>query len=368
MRGHAGFLRGEGGGPGRGEARAAKGGFDGRSLEGPSLRSGYAAPACCAARRRCGRSARNQAGGRRVCVQRPLPASSRTGVLTMRTTVLAGSLVGLAVLLAPVVAVQPPRQHPRRLRPRWRQPPRPRPRRPRPDAGAVPSRSPPPASERSSVDGGMTLYVFAPDNAGASTCYDDCEKAWPVLVGSVTAGTGLTPATSARSPARTAAPRSRSTVGRCTTSPRTRPRVTSPGRASATPGTSWMGGRDGRRSGGLGRYRRGLTGCGIAPRARDTSLGKVLVDGKGMTLYMFTADSKDTSTCYEACAQNWPPVLGTAAPGDGARRRGLRLDHPHRRHRPGDVLRHAPLPVRRRQGGGRRQRAGRGGEVVRPGR
>jgi predicted lipoprotein with Yx(FWY)xxD motif len=46
------------------------------------------------------------------------------------------------------------------------------------------------------VDGeGMTLYVFTPDNAGDSTCYDDCETAWPVLAGSsVTAGTGLTAA------------------------------------------------------------------------------------------------------------------------------------------------------------------------------
>ena len=43
------------------------------------------------------------------------------------------------------------------------------------------------------VDGkGMTLYVFTPDNAGDSTCYDDCEQAWPVLAGgSVTAGEGL---------------------------------------------------------------------------------------------------------------------------------------------------------------------------------
>lgn len=49
----------------------------------------------------------------------------------------------------------------------------------------------------------------------------------------------------------------------------------------------------------------------------DTSLGKVLVDGKGLTLYMFTADSKDTSTCYDSCAANWPPLLGTAVPGTG---------------------------------------------------
>jgi predicted lipoprotein with Yx(FWY)xxD motif len=29
---------------------------------------------------------------------------------------------------------------------------------------------------------GMTLYVFDPDEQGASTCYDECEAAWPPLI------------------------------------------------------------------------------------------------------------------------------------------------------------------------------------------
>ena len=44
------------------------------------------------------------------------------------------------------------------------------------------------------VDGnGMTLYVFKPDNAGDSTCYDDCAKAWPPLLtdGDPVAGEGI---------------------------------------------------------------------------------------------------------------------------------------------------------------------------------
>ena len=41
---------------------------------------------------------------------------------------------------------------------------------------------------------GKTLYVFVPDNAGASTCYDDCATAWPPLLteGDPVAGEGLT--------------------------------------------------------------------------------------------------------------------------------------------------------------------------------
>lgn len=45
------------------------------------------------------------------------------------------------------------------------------------------------------VDGeGNTLYLFTPDQQGESTCYDQCESAWPPLVGEVTAGDGADPA------------------------------------------------------------------------------------------------------------------------------------------------------------------------------
>lgn len=41
----------------------------------------------------------------------------------------------------------------------------------------------------------------------------------------------------------------------------------------------------------------------------ETSLGEVLVDGEGMTLYLFTDDTDGTSTCYDQCEANWPPLL-----------------------------------------------------------
>jgi predicted lipoprotein with Yx(FWY)xxD motif len=43
-----------------------------------------------------------------------------------------------------------------------------------------------------------------------------------------------------------------------------------------------------------------------------TSLGPVLVDGKGLTVYMLTADSPGHSTCSSACLAYWPPVTGPA--------------------------------------------------------
>jgi len=48
--------------------------------------------------------------------------------------------------------------------------------------------------------------------------------------------------------------------------------------------------------------------------ANNDKLGKFLVDGKGMTLYMFAKDTKDTSNCYDKCAQAWPPLLETDKP------------------------------------------------------
>jgi len=42
-------------------------------------------------------------------------------------------------------------------------------------------------------------------------------------------------------------------------------------------------------------------------------LGSILTDSAGMTLYLFTNDD-GTSTCYDACATNWPPLLVDGEP------------------------------------------------------
>src|SRR5439155_425845 len=42
-----------------------------------------------------------------------------------------------------------------------------------------------------------------------------------------------------------------------------------------------------------------------------TSLGNVLTDDKGRTLYMFTVDKGSTSLCYNECEAAWPPLLTT---------------------------------------------------------
>ena len=44
----------------------------------------------------------------------------------------------------------------------------------------------------------------------------------------------------------------------------------------------------------------------------ETSKGKALVSGAGMTLYTFDRDTTGTSNCNDQCATKWPP-LGAAA-------------------------------------------------------
>ena len=52
---------------------------------------------------------------------------------------------------------------------------------------------------------------------------------------------------------------------------------------------------------------------------KNDTLGSFLVDDKGMTLYLFTKDTPNTSNCYDKCATAWPPLLtsGPAVAGEG---------------------------------------------------
>jgi predicted lipoprotein with Yx(FWY)xxD motif len=68
-------------------------------------------------------------------------------------------------------------------------------------------------------------------------------------------------------------------------------------------------------------------------KVSNTTLGNVLTDKDGRTLYLFTKDTPGNSTCYDTCATAWPAVtvddlpvasgvdssiLGTTARKDGS--------------------------------------------------
>jgi predicted lipoprotein with Yx(FWY)xxD motif len=58
------------------------------------------------------------------------------------------------------------------------------------------------------------------------------------------------------------------------------------------------------------------TGAGSAAvvKVGPSSLGRILVDAHGKTLYMWAHDKSSKSTCYGDCMQYWPPFLTSGKP------------------------------------------------------
>jgi predicted lipoprotein with Yx(FWY)xxD motif len=56
-------------------------------------------------------------------------------------------------------------------------------------------------------------------------------------------------------------------------------------------------------------------------RVANTELGDVLIDSENRTVYLFKGDKDAKSTCFGACAHEWPPLRATRKPtvGTGAK-------------------------------------------------
>jgi predicted lipoprotein with Yx(FWY)xxD motif len=61
------------------------------------------------------------------------------------------------------------------------------------------------------------------------------------------------------------------------------------------------------------------TAKGTTVKVTKSHLGKILVDGRGRTLYLFEKDKRGSghSNCSGACAAYWPPLLTSAKPVAG---------------------------------------------------
>jgi predicted lipoprotein with Yx(FWY)xxD motif len=65
-------------------------------------------------------------------------------------------------------------------------------------------------------------------------------------------------------------------------------------------------------------------GDGIVSAAEVGDLGTILVTSEGLTLYDFHKDKGGESSCYDACAAAWPPLLTNGEPqAQGAADRSL---------------------------------------------
>jgi predicted lipoprotein with Yx(FWY)xxD motif len=157
-------------------------------------------------------------------------------------------------------------------------------------------------------DTGRTLYLFTKDTPGVTVCYGKCEQAWPPLLtlGQPKLGAGVD--------------------------------QTLVGTAQRKDGTSQLtyngwplyyyyedAGPGDVTGQAVQKVWWVISGEGNAIKpaslavTQTTALGKFLADGAGRTLYLFTKDTKDTTTCYGKCEQSWAPLLQTDKPalGDG---------------------------------------------------
>ena len=159
------------------------------------------------------------------------------------------------------------------------------------------------------VDGdGFALYLFVPDAQGDSTCYDQCEAAWPPLLGDVSSGDGVD-----------------DSLFGTTTRDDGSTQVTYNGwplyyfaNDAAAGDINGQGLND-------VWYLLSPTGEGIgletdvsaSVTVAESEVGTILVDGDGFALYLFVPDAQGDSTCYDQCEAAWPPLLGDVSSGDG---------------------------------------------------
>lgn len=150
---------------------------------------------------------------------------------------------------------------------------------------------------------GNTLYLFTKDTKGTSNCYDKCAAAWPPLIpaGDATLKDGVAQAlvgTTKRTDGSTQLTyngwplyyyakdqKPGDTVGQ------------------AVGKVWWVVSGEGN-----------IISPAALTLAKNDKLGSFLADGQGMSLYMFTKDTANTSNCYDKCEVAWPPLLTTGKP------------------------------------------------------
>jgi predicted lipoprotein with Yx(FWY)xxD motif len=179
---------------------------------------------------------------------------------------------------------------------------------------------------------GMTLYLFTNDQPDTSNCTGACLQAWPPLLtkgeplpgpgvdasllGSMSRSDGSTQVTYNGWPlyyfAKDQKPgdvNGENVLGKwfvvSATGDMIQPAATAAPAATAT-------------SAPAASASSGAAGPATVTLTSNAQLGSFLADDRGMTLYLFTKDTPNTSNCYNSCAQLWPPLLTNGAPVAGS--------------------------------------------------
>ena len=181
-------------------------------------------------------------------------------------------------------------------------------------------------------DKGMTLYLFTKDTPNTSVCYDKCATAWPPLLtnGKPAAGDGVDASklgTTTRKDGATqvtyngwplyyyfkdsaAGDVTGQDVGNVWFVVSSSGDKIEAAEATEAPAATQAATQ---------APAAAASGPAMVNLGKNDKLGSFLVDSKGMTLYLFTKDTPNTSVCYDKCATAWPPLLtsGTPVAGDG---------------------------------------------------
>ncbi len=142
-------------------------------------------------------------------------------------------------------------------------------------------------------EGGSTLYFFARDIDGNSTCEGGCLDNWPVFYKpSLEAGNGL----------------NQGDLGVIT-----RPDGSQQNTFKGWPlyyfiGDSQVGDINGEGLGNVWFVAKPDYDVMIAAKEVDGNEEKYLVNSKGRSIYFFTVDDPNQSNCEGGCLDNWPPV------------------------------------------------------------
>jgi predicted lipoprotein with Yx(FWY)xxD motif len=167
---------------------------------------------------------------------------------------------------------------------------------------------------------GRTLYGFASDKNGTSTCYDKCAASWPPMVaqGNPAPGQGLEASRLGLTPRND---------GTQQVTYNNWPLYYFAG--DQAPGQTKGQGLKGVwyvvSANGLVRSAPGQAqGQGYSAAkatwvklAQSPRFGAILTDGKGRTLYAFAPDKGGTSRCYLQCTTTWPPLASQGEPKAG---------------------------------------------------
>ena len=167
---------------------------------------------------------------------------------------------------------------------------------------------------------GMTLYIFTKDEPNKSNCAGKCLAAWPPLLaeGDVKAGAGVDQSLIGTADL----PDGKKIVTYNKMPLYYWAKDTKPGDTTGQDvnGVWYVVSPDGKKID-LEEAPSGSSSTAaneaVVNVATDPKLGKILVDGKGMTLYMFTKDEPNKSNCPGKCLQAWPPLVTQGSPSAG---------------------------------------------------